>query len=91
MKLKAYSVYPGSDPQELGCCLVFAVSRNQAKMKAYLHIHDLWLYEYIDFVALRVPAWDQYAKPDATEAYIIHQNDELPEGAMRFYEKGVFP
>ena len=73
-------------PSDDGCVLVFAETRNQARSVACKEGPWCGWYEYPDFKALRVPAFDQYAEGE--ESYFIEFNRELPEGAEPFFDEG---
>lgn len=74
-KLKAYVVYPGDYPAEMGCALIFAYNRNEAKV---MGMRDCdWNVEYIELKTRRVLHMDEHAPNSPT---VIHTNDELPEG-----------
>ncbi len=83
--LKAYSVYPGNDPRDMGCQLVFAPNRNKARMEAFPVLSSFWEIDYIDITAVRAPAWDIYVRIDTDKAYHLDENRELSEGAPEFY------
>ena len=84
--MKAYMVWPGTAHDfSDGCLLVFAHNRNEARMFAYVNGPWGFEYGYIDFSAIRRPAFDQYAKGDKPHA--IETNDGLPDG-VTFYEDG---
>ena len=76
--MKAWHVHSG-DPYECSI-LVFTTTRGKAK-----HLGcKAGLYDYGDFIdvkAIRVPEWDNYI----IEEKVIHQNEDLPEGAPKFY------
>jgi hypothetical protein len=81
MKLKAYVVFPGIDPYEMGCSLVYARNRNEARMYG---ISDCpWEVPYIQMRATRVPSFDEFAQ--GHDPYSIVTNDELPANVPKFY------
>lgn len=86
MKLKAYCVYPGKDPADEGCLLVFAPTRGKACNFA-LHDWPGFYLEFIDFTAVRRQAWDKYAVKDTIHS--INDNADLPDGAPEFYDDRV--
>ena len=76
MKLKAYNVYPGDGPYDEGCLLIFAETRNKAKLYGYKK--GPWLgIVYIEMSAVRVKAFDKYA--EGKEAYSVENNENLSE------------
>jgi hypothetical protein len=79
--MKAYNVYPGETPFDDGCVLVYAETRNKAKLKAYRA--GPWTLDYIDFKAIRVPKFDEYYNG----RQLIEENRELPEDAPRFFQR----
>jgi hypothetical protein len=79
--MKAYNVYPGENPYESGCLLVYASSRNIGRSMAFRK--GPWNeYDYIDFRAIRANRFDDLFR--ATGCYYIENNDELPDG-VKFY------
>ena len=78
--LKAYNVYPGNNPFDYGCILVFAETRNKARTIGWHQ--GPWFSEYMEMSARRVKRFDKYTI--GVEPYIIESNDELPEPF--FYE-----
>lgn len=83
--VKAYVVYPGTDTMEMGCALIYAYSRNQAKM---IGMDDCpWDIEYLEISARRVKHMDEYAL--SNQPHIISSNDELPEG-VEFYDNETY-
>lgn len=74
--VKAYVVYPGTDTMEMGCALIYAYSRNQAKM---IGMDDCpWDIEYLEISARRVKHMDEYALSNQPTLY----------QAMMSYQKG---
>jgi hypothetical protein len=86
MKLKAYCVYPGRDPADEGCLLVFAPTRGKARGFALRNWPGLYL-EFTDFKAVRRQTWDKYAIKDGI--HLIMDNSGLPNGAPKFYDEEV--
>ena len=78
--LKAYNVFPGKDPFDEGCILVFAETRNKARL---VGLNGPWLHtDYLTMSARRVKRFDKYAEGE--RPYYYETNDELPEPF--FYE-----
>ena len=76
MKLKAYMVYPGNDPDDEGCILAYAETRNQARTVGYKD--GPWIgTTYMEMTALRVAWFDVWAKGD--KPYYHDSNDDLPK------------
>jgi len=74
--LKAYNTYPGNDPYDEGCILVFARNKNEARMIGYKK--GPWLgNDYIDMTARRVPSFDECATGDIP--YFEDTNKNLPK------------
>lgn len=81
-QLKAYMVHPGQFSDDAGCMLVFAKSRNDAKMYAFeCGWWEEW--EYIEFRAIRKPEYDKYSDQCGMS---VETNAGLPEGAPPFYD-----
>ncbi len=78
--MKAYHLFCGY-PLD-GSLLVFAETRNKARMKALRSGPYDWEYEYIHIRANRAEEWDKYADVER----IVETNDELPEDAPPFYD-----
>lgn len=78
--LKAYNVYPGNDPFDEGCILVFADRRNKARLMG--HHQGPWCVPYIEMSAKRVKNFDKHAI--GNEPYFVESNEDLPEPF--FYE-----
>lgn len=85
MTLKAYITYPGDSPLDCGCLLGLAASWGKAKQFAY-HTFD-WAEQYTDMSANRRPDYDRFAVGDKT--YAIETNNELPDGAPKFYSEDI--
>lgn len=80
-KLKAYVVFPGTDPCDMGCSLVYAYKASHARL---MGVYDCpWEVDYIEMRARRRPDFDKWAIGD--KPYIITDNSELPNGASPFY------
>ena len=76
--MKAYCVYPSKHPNDEGCVLVFAKTRNGAKVVAWKY--GPWITDYIDFNARRVPDFDKHSKAKGVYGRSLHKtNDTLPE------------
>jgi len=76
--MKAYCIYPGKDTYDEGCVLVFAKTRNKAKVIAWQY--GPWITDYIDFNARRVPNFDKYNKIKGVYGRPLHEtNETLPE------------
>ncbi len=74
--LKAYNTYPGEDPFEDGCILVFANNRNEARLIGYRS--GPWMeVTYLEMSATRVKKFDKYVSQ--TQPYFEDTNDNLPE------------
>ncbi len=72
---RAYMVYPGNDPFDDGCVLVFAENRNKARSFAVLS--GPWIgIHYLEMNGRRMKRFDQYAP---SEPKIYDTNDGLPE------------
>lgn len=82
MKLKAYIVFPGRDPADEGCLLVFAPTRGKAKNFAWGY--GFWDSDYVDYNAWRRQSWDKWAVKD--EMHCMETNEDLPDGAPKFYD-----
>ena len=82
MNDKAFMVFSGFPCD--GCQLVFAETRNKAKV---LTIGHLWEWDYVDMNVRRLPEYDKYA--DKVSHQLIDDNDELPEDAPDFYSDVV--
>ena len=78
--LKAYSVFPCEKPDICGCLLVFAPTRNKARMFA---MDEFYGVDYIGINAWRFKDFDKWCVKD--EIYSVNTNNELPEGAPDFY------
>ena len=75
MTNKAYVVYPGNDPYDDGCVLVFAENRNKAR--SFTMTYGPWVGNtYLEMNARRVKQFDQYA---TDKPKIYDTNDGLPE------------
>ena len=81
--LKAFMSYPGKNPHDDGCLLIYAENRNQARMIA--HRKGPWWADYIEIRAIRSHRMDKYAMGDTP--YIIETNQELPKGAAFYLEE----
>lgn len=77
MALKAFVVYPAPDPYDEGCILVYANTRNQARMIGYTK--GPWVNHdgYLSFRAQRAAWFDKWA--EGNKPYFCETNDELPE------------
>jgi hypothetical protein len=85
MTLKAYSVFPGDNPRDMGCLLVWAETRNQARMIGLSECPIIDI-QYIDMRAWRVKALDGHAVE--TFPHCIWSNSELLDG-VEFYDDEV--
>lgn len=80
--MKAWTTFVG-DPWDSGCLIVFAETRNKAKLLGW---QELWqgFCEYIEMGANRVPELDQYYKEGGPVS--ITDNNELESiGAPHWY------
>lgn len=83
--MKAYRVFPGPSP-DLGCALVYAGSRNEARALGW-RTCPLPDNEYIYFNARREPEYDQWYTPGGPR--VIELNSELPDGAPPFFDEEI--
>lgn len=83
--IKAYMVFPGITPSDMGCTLIYAYTVTQARVMglADCPLPDV---KYIDIKARRVYGFDKYAL--SNDPYIVSSNDQLPEG-VEFYEQTI--
>lgn len=78
--MKAWHVYVGSPDIDGEHLLVFAATRNRARMLAMRK--GPWSWDrYEDIRARRAPQWDEFADAER----IIEDNRDLPVGALAFY------
>ena len=75
MALKAYIVYPGDNPHDEGCILVFTENRHKARLRGALQ--GPWCVPYMEMNARRAKDFDKQAKGNVT--YHVETNDELDE------------
>jgi hypothetical protein len=81
-KLKCWICYPSEDPNDEGCLLVFAPSRNKARH--YACNAGGWFNMYLEMRARRLPNFDGYAIRD--DAHSMCNNNRLPKGIKFFVE-----
>lgn len=81
MIAKAYIVYPGDNPIDEGCQLVFAENRNQARQYGLRY----WQADYVNMRANRRPEYDQWMPANAELPFAYETNEDLPEGCPAFY------
>lgn len=85
MTLKAYIAHPRESPHDLGCVLVYAPSRNDARWLACKY--GPWLgtdAPYIEMRARRRPEMDGYAGQCGP---VVETNADLPDG-VTFFDEG---
>ena len=85
--MKAWSVFPGDAPCDDGCIIVYAPTKNKAKLHA--HQYGPWLgYSYVDYKAKRLKDYDKFhdsLRP--TTPYHYESNIELPGDAPEFWDQ----
>lgn len=83
--IKAYMVYPGDNPFNEGCFLIYARKRNDARLIGFRNWPSHGP-DYIDFRAIRKKNYDKFYRPGNM---IIEENRELPDGAPPFYTEEI--
>ena len=90
--MKAYAVYVGDSPWNEGCVLVFAESRNAARVIGVRY--GPWHANYLDMTALRKPDYDQWFTPwlknNVGSVPLIETNEELPPGCHTFFDDRIW-